>query len=246
VQTGAAGSVTVLLREGRVEATDATVAVARGAFGRLRVEAIEGRARVSVDGADPPRLFAREDRSVLLSPDRRAFENTLPAGDLGQWRGARLMVAAMASAGAGEAHATILERSRLYTRAKATFDTAYADAIRAEPSILGWMRSADLERSLTDATAGEIEAPLAALEEARREFEPLFRELEALVTVVGPDLVPASVSEDSRIMEERLHTTRHLLRLFSESQGRLPGDDPDATAVPDDNPGAAAVPERGM
>lgn len=222
VETGAAGGITVLLREGQVEATGAAVAVARGALGRLRVEAIDGRAAVSVDGADPPRLFAREDRSVLLSPERRAFENALPTSDLGQWRGARLMVAAMAAAGAGEAHAGILDRSRLYTLAKAEFDTAYGDAIRAEPSILSWMRSADLERSLSDATAAELEAPLAALEQARREFEPLFRELEALVSVVGTDVLPVSVSEDSRIIVERLHTARHLLRLFFESQGRLP------------------------
>lgn len=236
VETGAAGGITVLLREGRVEATDAAVSVGRGAFGRLRVEAIEGRAMVSVEGADPPRLFAREDRSVLLSPDRRAFENALPTGDLGQWRGARVMVAAMAAAGDGAAHAEILDRSRLYTPAKTGFDAAYADAIGAEPSILSWMRSADLERSLSDATAAEIEAPLAALEESRREFEPLFRELEALVSVVGPEVLPASVSEDGRIIEERLHTARHLLRLFSESQGRLPEGDP----------GAAPLPERGM
>ncbi|MFO7782551.1 MAG: hypothetical protein R6W94_13105 [Spirochaetia bacterium] len=244
VETGAAGEITLLLREGRLEATDAAVSVGRGAFGRLRVEAINGRATVFVDEAEPPRLFAREDRSVLLSPDRRAFENTRPTGDLGQWRGARLMVAAMASA--GETHATILERSRLYTLAKAEYDTAYADAVRAEPSILGWMRSADVERSLTDATAAEIEAPLAALEEARREFEPLYRELEALVPVVGADIVPASVSEDSRIIEERLHTTRHLLRLFFESQGRLPGSDPDAAVVPGSDPDVVPEPERGM
>ena len=236
VETGAAGGVTVLLREGRVEATDAAVSVGRGALGRLRVEAIEGRASVTVEGADPPRLFAREDRSVLLSPDRPAFENTVPSGDIGQWRGARLMVAAMAAAGSGNAHAGILERSRLYTAAKAAFDTAYVDAVRAEPSILGWMRSSDLERSLSDATASTLEAPLATLEEARREFEPLFRELEALVTVVGAEVLPASVSEDSRIIEERLHTTRHLLRLFFESQGRLP----------EAGGGTTTVPARGM
>lgn len=232
----AAGGVTVLLREGRVEATDAAVSVARGALGRLRVEATEGRAMVSVEAAEPPRLFAREDRAVLLSPDRRAFENTLPGGDLREWRGARLMVAAMATAGAGEAHARIIDRSALYNLAKAEFDTAYRDAIRTEPSILGWMRSADLERSLSDATAAELEMPLAALEEARREFEPLFRELEALVSVVGADVLPASVSEDTRIIIERLHTARHLLRLFFESQGRLP----------EAGGGTATLPERGM
>jgi hypothetical protein len=235
-ETGVGGDVTVLVREGAVEAGNTAVTVARGALGRLRVEAIEGRASVTVEGEDPPRLFAREDRSVLLDPDRRAFENTVPSGDIGQWRGARLMVAAMAAAGSGEVHAGILERSRLYTAAKAAFDSAHAEAVRAEPSILGWMRSSDLERSLGDDTASTLDAPLATLEGARREFEPLFRELEALVTVVGAEVLPASVSEDSRIIEERLHTARHLLRLFFESQGRLP----------EAGGGTTALPARGM
>ncbi|MFW6223666.1 MAG: hypothetical protein ACOC4A_02140 [Spirochaetota bacterium] len=233
VETGAAGAVTVVLREGRVEAADAAVSVARGALGRLLVEAPEGRATVSVDEGGPRRLFAREDRAVLYSPERPAFENTPSSGDIGQWRGARLMGAVMAAAAAGEVREEIASRSELYTRAKGEFDAAYRNAVRAEPSILDWMRSADRERSLDDATAAELDAPLAALEEARREFEPLFRELATLMSVADGEALPPSVSEDSRIIVERLHTARYLLGLFHESQGRLPVSDPSAAPVPE-------------
>ncbi|MFP4373838.1 MAG: hypothetical protein ACLFPO_05895 [Spirochaetaceae bacterium] len=233
VETGAAAAVTVVLREGRVEAADAAVSVARGALGRLLVEAPEGRATVSVDEGGPRRLFAREDRAVLYSPERPAFENTPSSGDIGQWRGARLMGAVMAAAAAGEVREEIASRSELYTRAKGEFDAAYRNAVRAEPSILDWMRSADRERSLDDATAAELDAPLAALEEARREFEPLFRELATLMSVADGEALPPSVSEDSRIIVERLHTARYLLGLFHESQGRLPVSDPSAAPVPE-------------
>jgi hypothetical protein len=235
--------VTVLLREGRVAATGADLAVARGPAGALRVEARAGRAAVHIDDARPPRLFADPQRWVVYSPQPPAFENIEPAGGLGAWRSARLAGAAMQVSAAGEATqgraALATTAFAAYPPAREAFDRAYRDLIDAEPAILEWMRDADVRRRLSDAVADEIEAPLAALEETRRELEPLFHGLAGLAPLAGAESLPGEISRDARIITERLHTARHLLRLFFEHRGRMPAADGDDAAEP-------AIPARGM
>jgi hypothetical protein len=209
--------VAVLLREGRVEVVGGAITVARGAAGGLRVEAREGRASVRIDEAVPPRLFASPDAWVVYSTAPPAFENVEPTGGVAGWRSARLVMAAMdASTPAARSAASA------YPQARREFDRAYRDLIDAEPAILDWIRNADLQRMLSDATADAIEAPLSGLEEARRDFEPLFHGLDALAPVVGADTLPEHVSRDGRIITERLHTARQVLRLFFERRGRMP------------------------
>lgn len=227
VQAAEGRGVTILLREGRVGAAGADVVVARGPAGALRVEARAGRATVHIDDARPPRLFAGPERGVVYSPQPPAFENTEPAGDLGAWRSARLAGAAMEIPAAGDApraqEAVAPTAFSAYPAARADFDRAYRALIDAEPAILEWMRDADVRRGLSDAVADEIEAPLAALEEARRELEPLFHGLLVLAPLAGEATLPDEISRDARIITERLHTARHLLRLFFEHRRRMPG-----------------------
>jgi hypothetical protein len=106
------------------------------------------------------------------------------------------------------------------------------------------MRDSDTRRQLSDEVAAEIESRLARLEAARRAFEPLYLELASLGPVLGPESLPPAVSEDGRIITERLHTARHVLRLFHESQGRLP-----EVAGPEDDTGTeddTDIPATGM
>lgn len=222
----AAAPLRVVLREGTIEAAAAAGAVGRGPLGGIRVEGRSGRLVVRLSQVEAGRLFATSERWVLYDPERGTAENTDAAGGMGSWRASRLTVAGMAAGRAADsarpdaAAATRespagADRVATYEDARAAFDAAYARAIEAEPAILRWMRDADAARALSPETAARLGPTLGELEEARREFEPLFFEQIARRAVVPNELVPGSVVEDGRIITERLHTTRHLLRLLT-------------------------------
>lgn len=256
-EAGPAVLLRVVLREGTAEAAGAAGAVGRGPLGGIRVEASSGRVVVRLPEVDAGRLFATAERWVVYDPERGTAENTAAAGGMGSWRALRLTLAGMeagrtaasarpdagAAARPGPAEA---DRVAAYEDARGAFDAAYADAIEAEPAILEWMRDSDAARSLSVDVATRLAPALEALEEARRAFEPLFFEQAARRSVVPDDILPRSVVEDRRIITERLHTTRHMMRLLRASGG------PPATGGgAEDGTGGGAhdatgIPERGM
>lgn len=224
--------VAMLFDVGRLEAADADFALSRGVLGGFRVDAARGQVTVRVDSGRPQRLFATPERSVIYYAGSRLFENVAGAAGLpSEWEEARRAVAAASAAALpGDRHDDLVEASRnpliaraaAYAAAEEAFNEAYRDMTHGEPAALEWMRAGDVHASVGEETIEALEGPLARLEAAREELEPLFRQWTSLSPLVPGDLRPQSVSRDRRIIVERLHTTRHLMQLFFESTGRLP------------------------
>lgn len=236
VETGPEMRARVLVGEGTVTMRGGEVSVSTSPLGVVRVAAPEGRARARFGGR---RLFVDAERAAVYRPAGDVFENTDRSVTPAAWRVEQEMEAERADAD------VVLDRAERYREARGAFDAAYRRLTAEEPHVLEWMRAEDLGRRMGGDTAAALAEFILGLDRARQDFEPLYRAVMALESLGRSEQLPEGLSEDARIVTERMHTARHLLRLLI----RLPGaaTESDAGPDPDSQPAARSeIPESGM